>query len=221
MAQRTIRRRIVANTTLQGHNRSNTSQGSNAVVTRSQETHTVSTPSPQLSALANPSTSSPSGNSKSLVSGRSGMNWRGCLTEDEVKKLNVEFGDEVVCPGYTARFGNADGWGRVYIPGAAMGYGQARRKLLGWKDKNLKDEKFNWWPRKANEELIELIRVSDILRGLDTDKWEAYRKRYKKFVVDRVQERAKNRRQEQAQHNHDADTPTQAAAALAALHDQL
>lgn len=79
----------------------------------------------------------------------------------QIQLLCQEFGDVIISPGFAGPFGKeADNWGRVYIPGATHGFAQARRQLLGWKDKIEHDPRYKWWPEKMRELDITPITVS-------------------------------------------------------------
>jgi hypothetical protein len=46
------------------------------------------------------------------------------------------------------------------VPGATAGYYTVRSKFTSWQKKIVEDEKYNWWPSKAEESGVTLIKVS-------------------------------------------------------------
>lgn len=93
------------------------------------------------------------------------MPWHGMLRKANLSQLDEEFGKVVICPGFCSEFGKVcDDWGRVFIPGAALGYSATRKRLLIWQRKIADDERYNWWPEEAKEAGVNTLTVSRIKR---------------------------------------------------------
>ncbi|CAO1639055.1 unnamed protein product [Sympodiomycopsis kandeliae] len=151
---------------------------------------------------------------------REQMHWKGVLSEKQLQELKDGWGDVIVCPGYTARFGTAaDSFGRVYLPGAAVGAKETRKRLRIWKEKTDHDVKYNWWIEKMQHSNIEPITVAQILDELPLRQWQEYSARYKKAVSARNKATTTRRRIEATIAQAKGDTSTQAAQVLASLKD--
>lgn len=79
----------------------------------------------------------------------------------QLRRLDDEFGDVIVCPGYTGKVGSAaDAQGRLYLLGAVKGYKRTRGVFNAWQSKSVNDEKYNWWAAETKKRSIKPIAVS-------------------------------------------------------------
>lgn len=78
----------------------------------------------------------------------------------QIESLRAQFGSLIVCPGFAGVFGRkADDWGRVFVPGAADSYSEAKKIWTRWARES-ENEKYSWWPQMMREKGIQPITVS-------------------------------------------------------------
>ncbi|CAO1622739.1 unnamed protein product [Sympodiomycopsis kandeliae] len=148
------------------------------------------------------------------LGGTEGLPWSGVLTDDEISRLKQEFGHVLICPGYTGHSGNkSDAWGKIYVPGAAVGMKVARRRLKGWAAKN-NDERFNWWPTVVQEKGVEPVTIQDLLSGTTATRWMTYRQASRKAASRMSEARFAQKRRKDAVHRANSSAPAEAASAL-------
>ncbi|CAO1624032.1 unnamed protein product [Sympodiomycopsis kandeliae] len=111
--------------------------------------------------------------------------WYGTLNQCEIADLQERFGHIVLCPGFTTGFAKViDSCQRVIIPGSTQGYKVTIKRMERYMEK-ASDVRFSWWPQALSDLNMEEIFISDVLKGLDHDRWEQYRQAYKTQVTRR------------------------------------
>jgi hypothetical protein len=103
------------------------------------------------------------------------MRWVGCLSDDAIEQLKAEFGNNIICPGYTSQFGrDADDNGRLFLPGCTKGRSQTASTFTAWQQKLASNDKFYWWTEYLSTSKMAAITVKDILEGCQLETWRAY-----------------------------------------------
>ncbi|CAO1632157.1 unnamed protein product [Sympodiomycopsis kandeliae] len=151
------------------------------------------------------------------------FSYRGVLKDSEIQQLQDQFGEMIICPGYTGKFGGqADKMGLLSIPGALSNFWEATRKFKGWRTKGKTDTRFSWWESEVSEKGLPFVKAKDILDGLPIDVWRAKHAVYKKAMMARSHRRCKLKKRLEAlkaqkDRERAADSVSVAATALLSL----